>query len=241
MRGYLREADRARELIRMRRFLSAIIAAGAAAALAAGPASALAAATTTWTVTPGGAFTNPFPRQTRLHDLASGGKNYACQPVKMTGTFKAGSGLTDPIGRIGSVRGPQAKAIVCDLPGIAFLMTFTHFPMNINARHYDAATGVTRGVITGVHITLSTAPGKAPCTGVIDGTGPSADNGKIPFTFTNTGVVNGELDFAQVLINLTAYNVSGCNGQIHSGDNFIYQVMAFPRTSTGAADTITSP
>lgn len=224
----------------MRRFLFATLAAGAAlvAGLATVPAGA---AAVTWTVSPGGAFTNPFPRQTRLADLAFGGKNYACQPVKMTGTFKTGSGLADPIGKITSVRGPKAKVIVCALPGIAFLMTFTHFPMDINARHYDAAAGVTRGVITGVHIALSTAPGKAPCTGVIDGTGPAADNGKIPFTYTNTGEVNGELDFAQVLINLTAYNVTGCNGQIHTGDNFIYQVMAFPRTSAGAANTITSP
>jgi hypothetical protein len=225
----------------MRRFLFATLAAGAAlmAGLATVPAGA---AATTWTVTPGGTFTNPFPRQTRLADLTFGGKNYACQPVMMTGTFKAGSGLADPIGRITSVRGPKAKAIVCDLPGIAFLMTVTHFPMNINARHYDAATGVTRGVITGAHITLSTAPGKPRCTGVIDGTGPNADNGKIPFTYTNTGgEVNGELDFAQILINLTAYNVTGCNNQIHDGDNFIWQVMAFPRTSAGAANTITSP
>lgn len=211
-----------------------VIAAGAAAGLAAGPA---AAATATWTVTPGGAFTNPIVHQSRLHDLFTS-KNFACQSIKMTGTFGSGSGLVNPIGQIATVRGPSTSTIICDLPGIAFLITFTHAPMNIGAAHYDGATGVTQGVITGVHIKISTVPGHAPCTGVIDGTGPNADNGKIPFTYANTG---GELDFAQVFINLTAYNVTGCGGHIHSGDQFIYQVAAFPRTSTGMANTITSP
>ena len=160
----------------------------------------------------------------------------------MTGTFHSGSGLANPIGQIATVRGPSTSTITCDLPGIAFLITFTHFPMNINARHFDAATGVTRGVITGVHIKISTVPGHAPCTGTIDGTGPDAHNGRIPFTYADTGgELDGELDFAQVFINLTAYNVTGCGGQIHSGDDFIYQVMAFPRTATGMANTITSP
>ncbi len=226
----------------MRRFLYAAIV-GTAAVLAAGSATVPAlAAATTWTVTPGGAFTNPFARQTRLSDLHTGGKNYACQPLKITGTFGSGSGLVNPIGQIATVRGPSTSTITCALPGIAFLITFTHFPMKISARHYGAATGVTQGVITGVHIKISTVPGHAPCTGTIDGTGPNADNGKIPFTYANTGgELDGELDFAQVLINLTAYNVTGCGGQIHSGDQFIYQVMAFPRTSTGMASTITSP
>lgn len=219
----------------MRRLLCAVITAGAVAAgLAAGPA---AAATTTWTVIPGGAFTNPIARQTRLADLSTH-KGFACQPVKMTGTFRSGSGLADPIGQIATVRGPSTSTITCALPGIAFLITFSHFPMNINARQYDAATGVTQGVITGIHIKISTVPGHAPCTGVIDGTGPNADNGKALFSYSNTG---GELDFSQDFINLTAYNVTGCGGHIHSGDQFIYQVMAFPRTATGMADTITSP
>ena len=80
----------------MRRLLCAVITAGAVAAgLAAGPA---AAATTTWTVIPGGAFTNPIARQTRLADLSTH-KGFACQPVKMTGTFRSGSGLADPSAR----------------------------------------------------------------------------------------------------------------------------------------------
>lgn len=227
----------------MRKLLSAAITAVAASALAAELAVVPAAATTTtWTVTPGGAFTNPFARPTALSDVSFAGKNYACQPIKMTGTFHSGSGLANPIGQIASVRGPMARTIVCRVPGTAFLMTVTHFPMDINARHYDAATGVTQGVITGIHITLSTIPGQGPCTGTIDGTGPNAHNGKVPFTYANTsGQLAGELDFVGDLINLTAYNVTGCHGQIHSGDNFVWQVMAFPRTATGMANTITSP
>jgi hypothetical protein len=227
----------------MRKLLSAALTAGAASALVAGLAVVPAAATTTtWTVTPGGSFTNPIARPSVLADLTFGGKDYGCQPIKMTGTFHSGSGLANPIGQIASVRGPKARTIVCRVPGTAFLMTVTHFPMGINARHYDAATGVTQGVITGIHITLSTIPGQGPCTGTIDGTGPNAGNGKVPFTYANTnGQLDGELDFSQNLINLTAYNVTGCHGQIHSGDNFVWQVMAFPRTATGMANTMTSP
>jgi hypothetical protein len=235
------KATTQRSLIRMRRFLSAAIAA-AAAALAAGLGTVPAtAAATTWTVTPGGAFTNPFARQTRLEDLFNH-RNYGCQPTKMTGTFHSGSGLANPIGQIATMPGPKTSSMLCALPGSSFLITFTHFPMNIRAGHYNAATGVTQGIITGIHIKISTVPGQARCTGTIDGTGPNADNARVPFTFTNTGgELDGELETGAAATGLTAYNVSGCGGRIHSGDAFSYQVIAFPRTATGVADTITSP
>ena len=225
----------------MRRFLSAAIAAVAAlvAGLATIPATA---AATTWTVTPGGAFTNPIARHTRLQDLTFGGQNYGCQTTKMTGTFHRGSGLANPIGQIATMSGPKASSMVCALPGLAFLITFTHFPMNIRAGHYDPATGVTQGMITGIHVKISTVPGQARCTGTIDGTGPNADNARVPFTFTNTGgELDGELETGAAATGLTAYNVSGCGGRIHSGDAFSYQLIAFPRTAAGAANTITSP
>ncbi len=120
--------------------------------------------------------------------------------------------------------------------------TTLHFPMNIRAGHYDPATGVTQGVITGIHIKISTVPGQARCTGTIDGTGPNADNARVPFTFTNTGgELDGELETGAAATGLTAYNISGCGGRIHSGDAFSYQVITFPRTATGVANTITSP
>jgi hypothetical protein len=225
----------------MRRFLSTAIA--AVAALAAGLATVPAtAAATTWTVTPGGAFTNPFARQTSLEDLNFGGQNYSCQPTKMTGTFHSGSGLANPIGQIATMPGPKTSTILCALPGISFLITFTHFPMNIRAGHYHPATGVTQGMITGIHIKISTVPGQARCTGTLDGTGPNADNARVPFAFTNTGgELDGELETGAAATGLTAYNISGCGGRIHSGDAFSIQVIAFPRTATGVANTITSP
>ena len=52
--------------------------------------------------------------------------------------------------------------------------------MHIRAGQYHSAGGLTTGWVTGIHITLSTSPGATRCTGTIDGTGPDADNGKVP-------------------------------------------------------------
>ena len=87
----------------MRRLLFAAVAAGAAAALA----SAVAAATTTWTVTPGGAFAAAdFGIALSSHTT-----RFDCQAVTMTGSFKAGRGLANPIGQIASMTGSAGGPI----------------------------------------------------------------------------------------------------------------------------------
>ena len=116
-------------------------------------------------------------------------------------------------------------------------MTFSHFPMDIRAVSYDPSTGTTTGVITGIHLTLSTAFGSPACTGTIDGTGPNANDGKIHFSFFN----GGELHF-NVGSSLHAYNISGCGGLIHSGDALSYRAITSPMSvATNMPNTITSP
>ena len=110
--------------------------------------------------------------------------------------------------------------------------------MHIRAGQYHSAGGLTTGWVTGIHITLSTSPGATRCTGTIDGTGPDADNGKVPFSYSNSG---GKFTFASNGTGLTAYNITGCSGRIHSGDVIGYSGLAFPRTTAGTADRITSP
>lgn len=220
----------------MRKHLLATIVVGVPALAVALGAAPLAAATATWTVTPGGTFTNPGEAiHSHLTDAATG-TSFLCQGLAISGTFKSGSGLTDPIGKITAANGTGTGPLLCASSPTEFGMTFSHFPMSIRAVRYDASTGVTTGVITGIHITLSTAA--SACTGTIDGTGPDANNGMVHFSFFNTG---GELHF-NASSNLHAYNVSGCAGLIHSGDAIRYRARTFPfNTRTGMPNTITSP
>jgi hypothetical protein len=211
--------------------------AGGAAALAIGlGAATVAAATATWTVTPGAAFTNPgIAIHSHLTD-ATTGTTFLCQGVGIVGTLKSGSGLTNPLGQITAANGAGTGPLLCASSSTQFGMTFSHFPMDIRAVSYDASTGTTTGVITGIHITLSTVSGAPACTGTIDGTGPAANNGTVHFSFLNSG---GELHF-NVGGNLHAYNVSGCGGLIHGDDAISYRARTFPY-SNGVPNTITSP
>lgn len=224
----------------MRTHLFATFAAGAAAALALGLGAApVAASAATWTVTPGGAFNTPgAAHHSHLTDTAAG-TALLCQGVAIDGTVKSGSGLTNPLGQITAAHGDGTGPLLCGSPPFGpFGMTFSHFPMDIRAVSYDPTTGTTTGVITGIHLTLSTAFGAPACTGTIDGTGPAADNGAIHFSFFNTG---GGLHL-NVGSNLHAYNISGCGGLLHRGDALSYRAITSPiATTSGMPNTITSP
>jgi hypothetical protein len=222
----------------MRKRLFVTVMAVAASALAVGlGAGPVAAATATWTVTPGGAFNTPgVAIHSHLTDTTTG-TALLCQGLSIDGSFKSGSGLTNPIGQITGAHGAGTGPLLCG-SSTPFGMTFSHFPMGIRAVSYDPSTGVTTGVITGIHLTLSTAFGAPACTGTIDGTGANANNGKVHFSFFNSG---GELHF-NVGSNLHAYNISGCSGLIHSGDAISYRAITGPKNTTSAMpNTITSP
>lgn len=87
-------------------------------------------------------------------------------------------------------------------------MKATHFPWHLNAVSFK--NGVTTGTISGIHATL-TGPS---CSAVVDGTGVSANNGKVTATYTNS---TGKLATTGAG-NLHIYNVNGCAGLINSGD-----------------------
>ena len=103
-----------------------------------------------------------------------------------------------------------------------------HLPWKLNASSFKS--GVTTGTITGIHATLS---GPA-CTATVDGTGASANNGKVKVTYTNS---TGKLKVLASGGNLHVYNVSGCAGQINNKD-----ATTFTGTYTvSPKQTITSP
>ena len=226
-------------VIRMRKFLFAVAVAGAAAMPTAGLGAPVGAATATWTVTPGAAFTQEGAAHHSHFTDTTTGTAFLCQGMKIAGSFKSGSGLTNPLGQITAANGDGTGPLLCgSSASTEFGMTFSHFPMGIRAVSYHVSTGTTTGVITGVHITLSTASGAPACTGTVDGTGPDANNGIVHFSFLNSG---GVLHF-NAGSNLHGYNVSGCGGLIHSGDAISYRVNTDPITVTGGMpNTITSP
>jgi hypothetical protein len=194
--------------------------AAAAATIGLGASQALAA---TWTVKPGGAITGSAGTTT-LKDTSTG-NTLTCKSSKATGTVKSGSGLSGT--GIGSIK--SATFTTCTGPlGLTFTVKTSHLPWKLNAVSYSS--GVTHGTITGIHATL-TGPS---CSAQVDGTGATANNGKVSGTYTNS---THKLKILTTGGNLHVYNVSGCAGLINSGDSTTF-------TATYAitpGQTITSP
>ncbi len=205
-----------------------VLVTGAALAgmLALSASSALAAprtgAAATWTVKPGGAITAKAG-VTTLKDTKTG-STLTCQTSSGKGSVKSGSGLSGT--GIGSITALSFSNCTGPL-GLTFTVKTTHFPWHLNALSYSS--GVTTGTITGIHATL-TGPS---CSAVVDGTGPTANNGKVTATYTNS---TGKLATTGAG-NLHIYNVSGCAGLINSGDgsSFKGSYTVTPK------QTITSP
>jgi hypothetical protein len=157
----------------------------------------------TWTVKPGGAITAKAGTTT-LKDTKTG-TVLTCASSSGKGSVKKGSGLSGTgIGSITALSFSTCKGPL----NLTFTVHTTHFPWHLNAASF--ASGVTTGTITGIHATLS-GPG---CSATVDGTGASANNGKVTAKYTNS---TGKLATTGAG-NLHVYNVSGCAGLIHSGD-----------------------
>src|SRR5215831_16469821 len=98
---------------------------------------------------------------------------------------------------------------------------------DLNAASFS--NGVTTGTITGIHAKLS-GPG---CSAVVDGTGASANNGKVTAKYSNS---TGKLTTTGAG-NLHIYKVSGCAGLIGSGDGSSFKGSY----AISPKQTITSP
>jgi hypothetical protein len=193
-----------------------ILAAGSAAVLAAALAAptALAGATAkTWTIQPGGAV-HAQSGKLVVKD-ATTGTVLACRslagfPLTARGSLKSGSGL--PGSRAGSLS--AASFGHCAGPaGPIFTLQAGGLPWHVNLSSYNAATGVVRGTIS--HLQIITGSGVG-CTFVIDGTGASAHDGQVAFSYSDS---TGQLTVLTTGGNLHIYDVtSGCLGLVHSGD-----------------------
>ncbi|HLX47711.1 MAG TPA: hypothetical protein VKS82_05225 [Streptosporangiaceae bacterium] len=211
----------------MHKLMGAVPVSAAALALTAGlgAASPNGGASGTWTVQPGGSIKATASNPT-LKDAVTG-TTLTCKTLTASGRAKPGSGLSGTgIASITSV-----TFTTCTGPaGLTFNVTPGHLPWKLNAKSYDAATGVTKGTITGAHGALS-GPG---CSAVVDGTSATADNGTIGGTYTNS---SHELRTLTMGGNLHIYRVSGCFGLIRDGDAATLKGTA----SVTPGQTITSP
>jgi hypothetical protein len=175
----------------------------AAAAFSLGATPVLAAAT--WTVTPGGSVTGSAGTTT-LSDSTTG-TSLSCKTSSAAGTLPSGSGLSSPLGSIGSI-----TFNTCTGPlGITFSASVTG-PFPLNANSYNSATGVTSLTITKIHGALSSTF----CSATIDGTSATAHNGTVNATYTNS---NDHMQVVATGSTLKIYNVSGCFGLIKNGDS----------------------
>lgn len=176
----------------------------------------------TWTVKPGGAITAKAGKTT-LKDTKTG-TVLTCASSSGKGTVKKGSGLSGF--HIGTITALGFSNCTGPL-SLTFSVHTTHFPWHLNAVSF--ASGVTTGTITGIHATLS-GPG---CSAVVDGTGASANNGKVTAKYSNG---TGKLTTTGAG-NLHVYKVSGCAGLIHSGDGSSFKGSY----AISPKQTITSP
>ena len=183
-------------------------------------------AAATWTVQPGGPVSLTSGRLT-LKDTRTGAV-LMC-PVRMRGTLKGGSGLPGTgIGSIAVASFPQCGRGLPPAP----VLTPAALPWHVSVTSYNATTGVVTGSVSHVRIRISSA--LPHCAGVVDGTGATAKDGLVRFSYTDS---TATLKLLTTGGNLHFYRVMGCAGLFNSGDRAALSAMF----TLSPAQTITSP
>jgi hypothetical protein len=213
------------EFPQMHKRLTQVILSASAAALAISLGATTASATTasTWTVTPGGAWTASGSAQVKDTTTGTVAK---CTSLKMAGTLKSGSGLAGA--KISTITSGTFSG--CTIATIGVTVTSHGFPWYLNATSYNSSTGTTTGTITGIDLT-ATGPG---CAATLDGTAAGADNGTVNVTYSNSTHV---LTLLASGGNLHSWGVTGCFGLINNGD----AQQASGSVTVSPGQTITSP
>lgn len=200
----------------------------------------VAAATATWTVTPGGSFASFSGSGHNQHfiDVSTSAK-VLCPDLQISGRFKSGTGLANPVGTITSVGNnfvpgqPYGCTVSGNAGTVVIMVTFS--PVKIRAVQYDASQNLTYGALAGIHAAFSSPT----CSGIIDGTSATAGNGLVRFKYQDN------IGFLLTLFgggSLHLFNVSGCGGLINNGDALTFRAGFALGTSKGDHVTsITSP
>jgi hypothetical protein len=160
----------------------------------------------TWTVTPGGDAVAKSG-VISLTDTTTG-KAGTCGSSKVDGKLKAGTGL--PGTGIGSVTSAVFRS--CTGPDhVAFTVTASDLPWQLNFASIDPKTGVVRGTVSHIRVVLS---GEA-CSAVVNGTSAKTANGVVSAAYTDG---TGTLKFLAVHGNLHFWHVKNCAPLLDSGD-----------------------
>jgi hypothetical protein len=220
----------------MRKVIIVIVTA-AAALLGLSP--AVASTSATWTVEPGGGFyTFTNSNDSFLRDTTTGAAFPCVSAFDISGEFKSGSGLSNPIGTVKTARGGNTIGVVlCSGNGLNIALSFKNLPWSIRVVRYDSAgVGATSGVLLGIAGNVA-SQSSVPCSAAIDGTAPGAGNGRVGFRYLN----NGDF-FIKATGNLHFDNVSGCNGHINNGDSMTYTPsLLIKADGSHDVNVITSP
>lgn len=184
------------------RSLAAVLAAALVAIT--GVASAFAA--TTWTVRPGGMISLTSGRFT-VKDTPTG-TIISCLSSSLNGTLSSGSG--QPGTGIGSIT--AVGFMNCFGPGqLGWTFTAGDLPWRVNFASYNAATRTVTGSISHIHIGIS----GMGCSTVVDGTGSTAGDGIVRFTYTNS---TAKLRVLTTGGSLRFYNIRDCVGLFRNSD-----------------------
>jgi hypothetical protein len=185
-----------------------ILTAGCAALLTAAIGATTTLAATAWTVQPGGPVSLRSGTFT-LKDTRTGAQAN-CPSARMQGTLKSGSGLPGTgIGSITSAGFPQCGRSLPPPP----IPTAAGLPWLLNVTSYNAAKGVVTGSVSHVRIKITSV--EYQCAAVINGTGGTAADGMVKFSYTDS---TGRLTLLTTGGNLHFYHVKGCAGLLNSGD-----------------------
>ena len=201
----------------MRQISRVTAVAAAAFAAVVGFGTTQASAATTWTVSGGGTFT-ASASSPKLTDTSTGA-TLTCTSSAAGGTAANGTGLSGTdIATISSLSWTSCTGPL----GIAFTVTPTGLPWDLNATSYNASTGTTTGTLTGVEASIS----GTLCSAKFAGTTATT-----PATLTGT-YVNSTHTLTISGGNLHAYSVSGCLGLINNNNAATYSAAYVVSPST---------
>jgi hypothetical protein len=184
-----------------------VVALAAAAVVATGPGAAASATARTWTVRPGGAITATSGKVT-LKDIPTGDTN-SCESSRMSGTLKAGSGLSGT--GIGSFT--TAVYSLCQAGPFPGKVTAGGLPWRLNLTSYNRSTGVAQGTIS--HLQINFVPSAFQCTAAVKATSGTTPDGVAPVSYTSR---TGVLKILTTGGDLHWYHVHNCVGIIRDGD-----------------------
>ena len=170
-----------------------------------------------WTISNGGLYSKTSPVGGFVIDTGIPHNNIVCMEFGQPGAgavfFKSGSIPGADIGHIKSfsLPGPCTSSVG------EFDIVPGPFPWPINATSYNTRGNVTSGRVTHIHVAIHSYP-SGGCSAVLDGTGPSANDGWTRFEYSIS--IQGSLrnENAQgTVTGLHFYNVSGCPSSITNG------------------------